>query len=234
MYTLTQKLKLSWYDFSRKFTSTIQDKKFQGKFKDIYVGFCKESEEELFDSEEEAIEFYSKQENYKSLITGDIGENLIAKYTAKSLFALDDILTVIFYVIRNNFKKTTNKELNSVLNSSEKWLKNLYLLDVVFADKEIFGKSSKFELKMDFDFPGWLSKVDSPFKDFNKEATYKLDYDIQKVKDLRNEIQSLFKYQKSNYDGASKFDKERAFGRFLMRRERSTIDAVKRNFERLN
>ena len=159
---------------------------------------------------------------------------MIAKYTAKSLFALNDILTVIFYVIRNNFNKTTNKELYSILNSSEKWLKNLYLLDVVFADKEIFDKDSKYELKMDFDFPGWLSKVDSPFKDFNKEATYKLAYDIKKVKDIRNEIHSLFKYHKSSNNGISKFDKERVFGRFLMRRGRSTIDALKMNFERLN
>ena len=65
IYKLTQKLGISWYDFSKKFTNTIQDKKFQGKFKDIYNGFCKESHEELFDSKEEAIEFYSKPENYK-------------------------------------------------------------------------------------------------------------------------------------------------------------------------
>ena len=63
------------------------------------------SHNELFDSEKEAIEFYSKPENYKSLILGDIGENLIAKYTAISLLALDDIFTVIFYVIRNKLKK---------------------------------------------------------------------------------------------------------------------------------
>ena len=104
----------------------------------------------------------------------------------------------------------------------------------MFADKEIFDKDSQYELKMNFDFPGWLSKVDSSFKDFNKEATYKLAYDIKKVKDIRNEIQSLFKYHKSSNDGVSKFDKERVFGRFLMRRGRSTIDALKMNFERLN
>tara|TARA_B100001123_G_scaffold441322_2_gene582272 strand:+ start:18 stop:1694 length:1677 start_codon:yes stop_codon:yes gene_type:complete len=234
VYTLTQKLGLSWFEFSKKFAKTIQDKKFQGKFKDIYNGFCKESHDELFDSNEEALEFYSKPENYKSLLAGETGENLIAKYTAKSLFALNDILTVIFYVLRDNFNKTTNKELHSILNSSEKWLKNLYLLDLVFDDKEIYDKDSKYELKMDFDFPGWLSKADSPFKDFNKEATYKLAYDIKKVKHIRNEVHSLFKHRKSSKDGLSKFDKERVFGRFLMRRGRQTIDALKRNFERLN
>ena len=69
---------------------------------------------------------------------------------------------------------------------------------------------------------------------FNTLTRVSETFDIKKVKDIRNEIQSLFKYHKSSNDGVSKFDKERVFGRFLMRRGRSTIDALKRNFERLN
>ncbi len=227
IYTLTHKLGFSWYEFSRDLTKTIQDKNFQGKFKDIYKGFCKESHNELFDSSKEAIEFYSKPENYKSLMLGDIGENLIGKYTALSLLALDDIFTVIFYVIRNKLQKelSDNKELQSILNNSEKWLKNLYLVNDVISDKEIFDKNSKKdEVKIDFDFPAWLTESKLPFKKFNNKATYKMSYDIEKVKFIRTEIDSLF---------GLKQDKKRAFGRYIMRRGRAAIDAFKKQYERL-
>ena len=61
-----------------------------------------------------AIKFYSKSENYKSLLKGDIGENLLAKYTAKGLFVYDDVISTVFYVIRNKSKKSFDKESNSI------------------------------------------------------------------------------------------------------------------------
>ncbi len=46
----------------------------------IYKAFLKETETELFDSEEELIAFYSIQENYKDLLSGKKGDNLLRKY----------------------------------------------------------------------------------------------------------------------------------------------------------
>jgi len=226
IYTLTQKLGLNWNEFSRELSKAVQDKNFKGKFKDIYLGFCKESHNELFDSPEEAIEFYSKPNNYKSLLLGDIGENLIAKYTALSLFALDDVFTVIFYVIRNKLKKdiSKNSELQLILANSEKWLKNLYLVNDVISNKEIEEKDNKQELKIDFDFPAWLTESKLPFEKFNNKATYKMTYDIEKVKFIRTEIDSLFGF---------KHGKKRAFGRYIMRRGRAAIDVFKKQYERL-
>ena len=63
VYKLTEKIGISWYNFSKQVTNAIQDKNFKGKFKDVYNEFCKESLNELFDSEQEAIEFYSKPKN---------------------------------------------------------------------------------------------------------------------------------------------------------------------------
>ncbi len=74
---------------------------------------------------------------------------------------LDDILTTIFYIIRNKFNNNYNNELNSVFSSSEKWLKNLYVLDSIF-EKEDNRKNYKHELEIDFDFPEWLTKSDLP------------------------------------------------------------------------
>ena len=117
--------------------------------------------------------------------------NLIAKYAALSLLALDDIFTVIFYVIRNKLKKelVDNKELQSILNNSEKWLKNLYLVNDVISDKEISEKNAnKDEVRIDFDFPAWLTESKLPFKKFNNKTTYKMSYDIEKNYSLLKSI----------------------------------------------
>ena len=203
VYKLTQKLGIGWFDFSKEVTNVIKNKNFESKFNNLYNEFCQESHNELFDSGEDAKAFYSIPKNYEALLKGNIGENLLSKYPAKGLLMLDDILTTIFYVIRNKFSNHYNGEINSVLSSSEKWLKNLYVLDSIIKDKHD-KKSYKHELKMDFDFPKWLINSEMPFENFNKKSTYKLDYDLKKVDYIRNEL--------NNVIGK---DKQRAFGRYI-------------------
>ena len=217
---LTKKLGIGWYDFSKELTSEIQNKNFKGKFKDLYNEFCKESHEELFDTQEEAIKFYSINENYKLLLDGDIGENLMSKYTAKGLLILDDIITTIFLVLKKMFRKNYNSELNTILDSSEKWLKNLHLIDSIFSDKNI-KKSNK--LKIDFDFPAWLKNSKLPFKNFKNNSIYEFNLDIKKIKYIRNEIKSISLVNK---------DEQRAFGRYLERRS-SESSFLEKEFEKV-
>ena len=60
------------------------------------------------------------------------------------------------------------------------------------------------------------------YKETFRYACYK--YDIEKVKFIRTEIDSLFGF---------KHGKKRAFGRYIMRRGRAAIDVFKKQYERL-
>jgi len=221
MDKLTRKLGIGWFDFSRAVTSVIQSKNYKGKFKDLYKEFCKESHKELFETREEAINFYSQNENYKSLMQGDIGENLMSKYTGRGLLILDDIITTLFYVIRKESNKNFNGDLNVVLDSSEKWLKNLYLIDAIFSDSK-FEKVKKDKLKIDFDFPGWLQNDKQPFEKFKKKSTYKFNLDSKKIDYIRNEIGTITLSGK---------DRERAFSRYIERRS-SESNFFKKEFDK--
>ena len=223
IYKLTQKLGINWYDFSREVTNTIQDKNFKGKFKDIYNEFCKESLDELFDSEQEAIDFYSKPENYKRLINGDVGENLIGKYTARGLYFYDDVLTAIFQVIRKKCNGAYDEKLSTILNSSEKWLRNIYMLNEIFKDKKEIDTKNNYKINMDFDFPSWLSKSDLPFNQFRQHTTYEFNYDLNKLKYLRNEI-----------DAISGKHKVKDFTRYVMLFMSMGAGVLEKNFQKLN
>ena len=222
IYKLTQKLGISWYDFSRTITNIIQDKNFNGRFKELYSDFCNESRNELFDSMEEAAAYYSIPKNYKLLLRGDVGENLASKYTVKGLLILDEILTTIFYVIRSKFNKSYSVKLKSVLNSSEKWLKNLYWIDAIFKDEKDIKAKNQYKLSIDFDFPRWLSKGNLPLEHFNNKATYELDYDFKKVDYIKNEMTSVLGK-----------DKKRAFARCLARINLK-FDFFQKKFVKLN
>ena len=190
VFKLIKKLNISWYDFSREITNVIQDEDFQGKFKHVYNEFCVESLNEMFESEKEAIDFYKEPKNYEALIKGDIGENLIGKYTAKGLLYYDDVLTAIFYVIRKHYNKSDDRQLNIILNSSEKWLRNVYMIDEIFVDKKDESRKNKYQLNMDFDFHGWLANTDLPFEKFKKNTVYEFNYDEKKINYLKNELKS--------------------------------------------
>ncbi len=205
IHKLTKKLGISWYSFIKEMSHVVQDEKFSGRLKEIYNGFCLESHEELFDTKEDAIEFYSKQNNYNSLLQGDIGENLSEKYTSKAILAFEDILTTIFYVIKNKLINKKNEELISILNSGEQWLKNLYMIEEIFDDKKEFNKLDQYELNIDFDFPKWLDNDISSNEQFKKSCKYMIDYDTKKIHYFRNEKKSIFK----NYN------ENRALGRFI-------------------
>ena len=223
---LTNKLGINWYDFSKKLTEVIRGSEFTGEFKNLYNDFCKESSNELFDSEEEAINFYSKDNNYKKLIKGDVGENLASKYNAKSLLILKDIISTIFFVIKNKFKDTYDEKFNSIISSSEIWLKNLYMIDEIFSKNQDIDKISKYNLKIDFDFPEWLLKSNMPFEEFKKDTIYEINYDIEKIKDMKTELSSVY----GNYGE----DKVRILGRFLMEHINKDVDIFKKDFHKLS
>jgi len=224
IHKLTEKLGISWFNLTKEITNTIQDKNFKGKLKDLYDGFCTESHEELFDSREDANNFYSNEKNYQSLVQGDIGENLSEKYTAKAILAFDDILTTIFYIIKNKLIKDLNKDSELIINSAEKWLKNLYLIDEIFDDKKEFEKLKNYELKIDFDFPNWVEKNHLPFDQFKSKCTYKVDYDIKKMNNFRNEKKTIF----SDYKGS------RGLARFIRAQMQKGPAVFEKQFQKIN
>lgn len=229
VYKLVKNLNISWFEFSRQLANVIQDKNYKGKLKDIYNEFCKESFNELFDTKEEAIKFYSIEENYQLLKNGEIGENLAAKYTSKSLLALEEILTTIFYIIREKFSNNLNDEEKKIIDSSEKWLKNLYMIDVIFNETEELNAKNRYEISMEFDFPNWVSnKENVSFESFKTNSKYLLEYDVDKVKYMRNEIKSIYG-QSRGYNSM-----DRAFGRYLMQYIGRGVDVFEKRFQKVN
>ena len=205
IYKLIQKIGISWYDFSRAVTKTVEDNSHKSQLKTLYDEFCYESHNELFETEQKAKDFYSIEENYQKLFRGEMGENLLGKYSAKGLLFYNDVLATLFEVIRREFKEHLDHKINLILDSSEKWLKNIYTIDEIFSDESEINENKPYNLDINFDLPSWLNESDEPLEKFNKKTTYQLEYNLKNIHYLRNEMKSIY----AN-------DKERAFNRYLM------------------
>ena len=227
IYKLVKKLNISWYDFSKIMSEKIQSNDFKGKLKDIYDDFCKESSSELFNTKDDAIEFYSKKENYEKLIKGDIGENLAAKYTAKSLLHLDEAFDTIFYILRNEFKEIIDEKKMSIVDSCEKWLRNIFTINIILNESSDIKMENSYTIDLDFDFPKWLEKSSDEIEKYLYESKYELKYDPKKLKYMRNEINSLYG-SKKGYNNV-----ERAFGRYLMQYVGRGVGVFQKNYQRV-
>ena len=224
IYIMLKRLGISWFDFSMKINEMIKKESFEGNLKDLYNDFCAESESELFDTKEEILEFYSKNENYIKLKGGLIGENLLAKYSAKSLMMLDKIFDSIYTVINLHFKDRLDAKGLKVINASEKWIKNLYMIDEILEIKNAKEKAEKIDIN--FDFPSWLSDNNQPFEKFQKQVKYRFHCDTNKMSYMKNEFKSIYK----DYDN----DMNRAFGRYLMQYVSRGMDVFEKTYQKVS
>lgn len=189
IYKLAKKLDISWFDITLKLTELLKEESFKGKLKEVFDGFCKESREELFDTKEEAEKFYSINENYEKLLTGEVGDALLGKYSALALLNIQEVVSTIFYVIKNRIGLDNDLQLSKVLDSSEKWLKNIYAVDNIL-DKEI-NEKQKENVKFDFDFNSWLQDVNQPIEKYLENCEYEFIPNVEKLTYVKREIDSL-------------------------------------------
>ena len=217
VFLLTKKLSISWYEFSIKFSDYVNSIECEGNFRDVYNGFCKESLGELFMTRKEVIDFYSKTENYKALCKGEIGENLLVKYTVKGLIEFNDLVEKIFFVLKNNFSEKIDSEAELILDSAEKWIKNIYMInDILVFDNNFELKNTK--VNLDYDIPMWLKNNDYNNKIKKKKSVYFVKSDKNKLIKITNEMKTI-----SN-------DVERSLGRFIERTGRKNFDYFQKDY----
>jgi radical SAM superfamily enzyme YgiQ (UPF0313 family) len=221
IYKLAKQLDISWFEVSKKLSELVQDKNFKGKLKDIFEGFCKESQNELFETQKETMDFYSIEKNYKKLVNGDIGDNLLGKYSALGLLHINEVISAIFYVMKNKFNIKTNLKLSKILESSEKWLKNIYMIDKIF-DHDV-NNQQKQKIEIDFDFPSWLTEDKKPINSFIKEAVYEFSYDKNKLDYLRRELNII-----------SASTNEIALGKLLLQQAARSFNIFEKQYTKIN
>ena len=156
--------------------------KFDNSIKKIFESFANESKSELWDSEDEMVAYYSRKENYKKLINGEAGRNVV--YSHVTMIMADRIQTLIDNVVSlsKEFIEDNGRiasyvapaaNINDELKELKKYIKCMTFDSFNFKDK--LEVSKKFEFK--YDIYTWLKTLeDKSLKDFYDEKSVMINF----------------------------------------------------------
>lgn len=196
---IKEELKISNFEFVKAVFDNLEHNNKEylntnstNNFSKIYFEFSRECEQELFDSKEDIYEFYSKDENYNKLLSTELGDNLLRKYSVKLICnAFTDAINLSIEIIPDMIAKNglSKDDTRGILNSLKLWLTNLYVFNALFDwDEE---KNNETEISLEFDIPAWYKSDQKSILNFKKKTDYKLIYN-KKNEQLKDEIMSLF------------------------------------------
>lgn len=193
---IKKELNVSFYNFVwiifQELEKNNKKNHLNSEFTKLYLEFSNESEDELFETKQDIYDFYSKDENYKKLISAELGDNLTRKYAAKMISnALSEIMDFSIGLIPQmiDVDKVKKDEIHAILDSSRKWLTNLYIFDAIFDwEKE---KNKEVTINLEYDLPRWYQNNDESIFNFKKKINYKMTYNDGN-EDLKNELIALF------------------------------------------
>ncbi len=177
------------------------------KVSQIFNDFVKETKNELWDSEEEMVNYYKKDENYQKLVRGEAGGNLIYKYKSRNIVeAMNDWTKYLTSLIK---EMTLDK--NIKLNMSEKdiKLKNQEIESLGMYQKNVTWKflenstDDVLKMKSNYDFQSWLKNIDNvPLNKY--KLTNPVYYYFAYTERQKAEKQDAFRRWGSDINGLSK------------------------------
>jgi hypothetical protein len=197
---IKEELNISLFEFVKSIFENLEknnDKKYlntnsTNNLSRIYAEFSRECEQELFDSKEDIYAFYSKDENYNKLLSSELGDNLLRKYSAKIICkTLTEVINFSIDLIPKIMGKNelSKDEVSDILESTKLWLINLYAFDGFFNwDEE---KNNETIINLEYDIPAWFKSEQKSILNFKKKTDYKLIYNKKNEK-LKDEILSVF------------------------------------------
>ena len=164
--------------------------------KEIFNGFIQETEGELWDSREELIEFYNSDKNYKRLLNGEIGGNLLQKYWVKGIiFNFEELANYLFDVALDlilTVSEMSMEDQNSVileLNNIKRYIliKRNNLFDL---NDKVNGGTVDF----DFDIKNWEEgKKGRKLNQFKKKKVFRASRTLEQERILEKLFQQYGK-----------------------------------------
>jgi len=158
----------------------------------IYKAYLEATSAELFHTKEELYEYYSSVENYKKMLNGDAGDNLLRRFRAQMhLRAGPAFTSLAIGLIQELFGSLLEESDRKALAALETWLLKTRKLATVFTPAGPSGEEETLEL--DYDVAGWyLSETETPLHNFDRQTTYRLYWDKNRIQGIIGQAQKMY------------------------------------------
>ena len=156
--------------------------KFDVSIKNVFKSFVDETKTELWNSEQDLINHYSKEANYKKLLKGDAGGNVLFRHKIMVLNGYLETLVNDIFKLTNSFMKCKNQNLiSSNFDDELEELKKYILVmsaDLFNSNKDI---NLNKKLKFNYDILSWLQADEkSNLKDYYRPKPVEISFIYKK------------------------------------------------------
>lgn len=178
---------ISYYDFCLNLWQLI--KSGETALTPVYREFLEETRAELWDSREEIYNFFSEPKNYAKLLEGELGDNLIRKYSLKLTVehycpALELIYDSIFKMV-----DAGDSEIADFLLAAKTFLSATRNLGIF---KNYDYKNIDQTLTLKYDVAGWYDNDTRPLTEYKAKTAYRIFYDIKKFDKVFEQADKLY------------------------------------------
>ena len=152
--------------------------------------FMRESEDELWESEEKLVNYYKVEKNYKQLLAGKAGNNLLGKYCALALSeGFSDWLNVASQsaeenILQNclNGEKQKVKDMVQDVRLYSETTKNIY--HILFDSSAIDSYHEKL-ISLKYDIPNWGKTPNKKLVESPDNLNYSIYFDDVQTQNIR-------------------------------------------------
>lgn len=181
-------LNINCYDFFYLLWDIVKSGK--SELSTIYDEFLHETKDELWGSKEELENYFSSPENYAKLLKGDLGDNLIRKYSSKLLIECCVSSIDLAYSSIQKMAQITDDKTISLLNAARTWLLSIRNLTNIFKYQNYKNYNKILEIPYDVD--EWYHNVGESLSNFKKHTVYELTYPSQKLDEILSQATKLY------------------------------------------
>ena len=175
------------------------------KLLELFNEFSNEARDECWDSEEEMVKYYKKDENYQKLVKGEAGGNLMYKYKSRNLVeAMPEWMEYLTFILKKciikNNPNLTKAELqikDHEINVLAEYHKNKtwkFLEDT---------KDETLKMKTNYNFVSWLDAPETtPLGNFKSNS--QIEYFFGLTDRQKEEKKDMFRRYGSDFNALSK------------------------------
>jgi len=185
-----KELNTNIYDFILQMWKVIKSDK--DTLSAIYNKYIKETEGELFDSEEDIYKYFSNQENYNKLLSAELGDNLMRKYRIKMLLeGCEQLIELVYFVLKDLNKNKFDLKINESLDAAKKWV--IASRDISEVIKNKLYREEIREISLKYDVNAWyLSDNQKPLILYENSADYRICCDKDHTEQVLDEVKNLY------------------------------------------
>ena len=164
-----------------------------GKAQEQFQEFSRESMDELYDSPGDINDYFKEDHNYQKLLNGELGDNLMNKYTLLSVSnAFEPWLEIASSSALKIIQKTIISDISSreyivnAITNIKKYIKIFYDFAPYFYN--VPKPNENLTVDFDFDIDRWFRNPSLRLMDCNQPTTYNFYFTENKVHQITNYI----------------------------------------------